>query len=64
MRVPVVPMVEMPQRALAHRHGVVGFDVLDDLSTEAVLAAATEEDAPVVLQTSVQTPDRSAVRVF
>ncbi|WP_448638841.1 hypothetical protein [Geodermatophilus sp. URMC 63] len=60
---PVVPM-EMLQRALADRHGVAAFDVLDDLTIGAVPAAATEEDAPDVLQTSGQISDRSAVRVF
>ncbi|PWW21877.1 fructose-bisphosphate aldolase class II [Geodermatophilus normandii] len=52
---PVVPMKEMLQRALADRYGVAAFNVLNDLSTEAVLAAATEENAPVILQTSVKT---------
>ncbi len=52
---PVVPMKETLDRALADRYGVAAFNVLDDLSIEAVLAAATEENAPVILQTSVKT---------
>ena len=52
---PVVPMKEILDRALAERYGVAAFNVLDDLTIEAVLAAATAEDAPVILQTSVKT---------
>ncbi|UQU62658.1 class II fructose-bisphosphate aldolase [Couchioplanes caeruleus] len=52
---PVVPMKEMLDRALADRYGVAAFNILNDLTIEAVLAAATEENAPVILQTSVKT---------
>ena len=52
---PVVSMKEMLYRALAERYGVAAFNVLDDLSIEAVLAAAVEERSPVILQTSVKT---------
>ncbi len=52
---PVVPMKEMLQRALADRYGVAAFNILNDLTIEAVLAAATEENSPVILQTSVKT---------
>ena len=52
---PVVSMKEMLDRALAERYGVAAFNVLDDLSIEAVLAAAVEERSPVILQTSVKT---------
>jgi ketose-bisphosphate aldolase len=53
--VPVVPMKEILDRAFAERYGVAAFNILDDLSIEAVLAAAVEERAPVILQTSVKT---------
>jgi fructose-bisphosphate aldolase class II len=53
--VPVVPMKEMLDRALAERYGVAAFNILNDLTVEAVLAAAVEEQAPVILQTSVKT---------
>jgi fructose-bisphosphate aldolase, class II len=53
--VPVVPMKEMLDRALADRYGVGAFNILNDLTIEAVLAAAVEERAPVILQTSVKT---------
>ena len=52
---PVVPMKEMLDRALADRYGVAAFNIINDLSVEAVLAAAVEENSPVILQTSVKT---------
>jgi fructose-bisphosphate aldolase class II len=48
-------MKEMLDRALADRYGVAAFNILNDLTIEAVLAAAVEEQAPVILQTSVKT---------
>jgi fructose-bisphosphate aldolase class II len=53
--VPVVPMKDILDRALAERYGVGAFNVINDLTIEAVLAAAVEENAPVILQTSVKT---------
>src|SRR3954467_265176 len=53
--VPVVPMKQVLDRALAERYGVAAFNILNDLTVEAVLAAAVEEQAPVILQTSVKT---------
>ncbi len=52
---PVVPMRELLARAFADRYGVAAFNILNDLTIEAVLAAAVEERAPVILQTSVKT---------
>jgi fructose-bisphosphate aldolase class II len=48
-------MKELLDRALADRYGVAAFNIVNDLSIEAVLAAAVEEHAPVILQTSVKT---------
>jgi fructose-bisphosphate aldolase class II len=53
--VPVVPMKQLLDRALADRYGVPAFNIVNDLSIEAVLAAAVEERSPVILQTSVKT---------
>jgi fructose-bisphosphate aldolase class II len=53
--VAVVPMKETLDRALAQRYAVAAFNVVDDLSIDAVLAAAVQERAPVILQTSVKT---------
>ncbi len=52
---PVVAMKEILDRAFAERYGVAAFNIVNDLTIEAVLAAATEERAPVILQTSVKT---------
>jgi fructose-bisphosphate aldolase, class II len=52
---PVVSMKEMLDRALAGRYGVAAINIVNDLSTEAVLEAAVAEQAPVILQTSVKT---------
>ncbi|MCZ2831093.1 class II fructose-bisphosphate aldolase [Modestobacter sp. VKM Ac-2986] len=52
---PVVPMKDLLDRALAERYGVPAFNVVNDLTVEAVLAAAVAERSPVVLQTSVKT---------
>lgn len=52
---PVVPLKEILERALAERYGVAAFNILNDLTIEAVLAAAAEEQAPVIVQTSVKT---------
>lgn len=52
---PVVPMKEMLDRALAEQYGVPAFNIVNDVTIEAVLAAAVEERSPVILQTSVKT---------
>lgn len=52
---PTVSMKETLDRALSERYGVAAFNVVNDLTIEAVLAAAVEENAPVILQTSVKT---------
>lgn len=41
--------------ALVRKYGVPAFNVVNDLTTEAVLVAAEQERSPVVLQTSVKT---------
>jgi fructose-bisphosphate aldolase class II len=48
-------MKEILDRALADRYGVAAFNIINDLTVEAVVAAAAEERAPVILQTSVKT---------
>ncbi|MFC7530995.1 class II fructose-bisphosphate aldolase [Actinoplanes sp. GCM10030250] len=52
---PVVAMKDILDRALAGRYGVAAFNIVNDLTLEAVLAAAEQERAPVILQTSVKT---------
>ena len=52
---PVVPLSDVLDRAFKERYGVAAFNVVNDLTLEAVLAAAVELDAPVIVQTSVKT---------
>jgi ketose-bisphosphate aldolase len=52
---PVVPTKEIVDRAFADGYGVAAINIVNDLTLEAVLAAATELRAPVIVQTSVKT---------
>ena len=52
---PVVPLKEMLGRAFAERYGVAAINIVNDLTLEAVLAAAVEQRSPVIIQTSVKT---------
>jgi ketose-bisphosphate aldolase len=52
---PVVPTGEILARAYRDRYGVAAINIVNDLTLEAVLAAATELDAPLIVQTSVKT---------
>jgi ketose-bisphosphate aldolase len=51
----VVPIREILDRAFAERYGVAAINIVDDLTLDAVLEAATELDAPLIVQTSVKT---------
>ncbi len=51
---PIVPTQEILKRAFAERYGVAAINVINDLTMEAVLAAAEELRAPVIVQTSVK----------
>jgi len=53
--VPAVWLKEIVDRAFAERYGVAAINVVNDLSMEAVLAAAVEQRSPVIVQTSVKT---------
>ena len=52
---PVVPLKEIVDRAFAERYGVAAINIVNDLTMEAVLAAAVQERAPLIVQTSVKT---------
>ena len=52
---PVVPTGEILSTAYRERYGVAAINVVNDLTLEAVLAAATEQRAPLIVQTSVKT---------
>ena len=51
----VVSMQEILAPAFKERYGVAAFNIFNDLSLEAVLAAAVEVRAPIIIQTSVKT---------
>lgn len=51
---PIVTTKEILDRAFAGRYGVAAINVFNDLTMEAVLAAAEELRAPIILQTSVK----------
>jgi fructose-bisphosphate aldolase class II len=52
---PVVPTKQIVDRAFEARYGVAAINVVNDLTMEAVLAAAEELRAPLIVQTSVKT---------
>ncbi|HEY3763806.1 MAG TPA: class II fructose-bisphosphate aldolase [Gaiellales bacterium] len=52
---PVVSFKEILDPAFEHRYGVAAFNVFNDLTLEAVLAAASELESPVIIQTSLKT---------
>lgn len=52
---PMVSLKEILDRAFSERYGVAAFNILNDLTVEAILDAAVQERAPVILQTSVKT---------
>jgi ketose-bisphosphate aldolase len=53
--VPVVPLKQIVDRAFSARYGVAAINVVNDLTLEAVLAAAVEQRSPIIVQTSVKT---------
>ena len=53
---PVVPLKRAPRRCLSQRrYGVPAINIVNDLTLEAVLAAAVESRSPLIVQTSVKT---------
>ena len=52
---PIVPTQEILQRAFRDRYGVAAINIVNDLTLAAVLAAAEELRAPLIVQTSVKT---------
>ena len=52
---PVVSMPEILDPAFDQRYGVAAINIVDDLTLEAVLAAATDLEAPLIVQTSLKT---------
>jgi fructose-bisphosphate aldolase class II len=62
--VPIVPTREILGRAFAERYGVAAINVVNDLTMQAVLDAAEELRAPVIVQTSPKHVNFTGVDVF
>ena len=52
---PVVPMQEILKHAFENRYGVGAFNIVNDLTMDAVLTAAAGTRSPVIVQVSVKT---------
>ncbi len=52
---PVVPFKEILQDAFDKRYGVPAFNIVNDLTLDAVLSAAEDAHSPIIIQTSVKT---------
>ena len=52
---PVSSMQDILKRAFVERYGVAAFNVFNDLTMEAALAAAAELKSPLIIQVSVKT---------
>ena len=61
---PVVPTQEIVGHAFRGRYGVAAINVVNDLTMEAVLTAAEELGAPLIVQTSVKTVQMSGAEVL
>ena len=61
---PVVPTGQILDRAFSERYGVAAINIVNDLTLEAVLAAAEELRAPVIVQTSVKTVEQVGLDVL
>jgi len=61
---PIVPFREIMADAFRQRYGVGAFNILNDLTLEAVLQAAQEARSPVIVQTSVKTVKAIGVDVL
>ena len=52
---PYVNMIDMLKKATAEGYAVGAFNILNELTARAIVAASEEQRAPVILQTSVAT---------
>jgi ketose-bisphosphate aldolase len=52
---PVASLRDILDPAFHERYGVAAFNVVDDISLQAVIDAATELESPLIVQTSVKT---------
>lgn len=61
---PVVPMQKILSDAFQKRYGVGAFNIVNDLTMDAVLAAAEETRSPVIVQVSVKTVKQMGARLI
>ncbi len=61
---PVVPMQEILADAFQQRYGVGAFNIFNDATMEAVLAAAAETRSPVIVQVSLKTVRQMGPRLI
>lgn len=61
---PVVPTRELLKRAFKERYAVAAINVVNDLTMDAVLSAAEELKAPVIVQTSVKHVEMTGIDVM
>src|SRR3954447_15609713 len=61
---PLTSLKDLLDPAFEQRYGVAAINIVNDLSIDAVLAAATDLEAPVILQTSLKTVKQIGPRVL
>jgi ketose-bisphosphate aldolase len=61
---PVVPMQQILKDAFHARYGVGAFNIVNDLTMDAVLSAAQETRSPVIVQVSVKTVKQMGARLL
>jgi ketose-bisphosphate aldolase len=61
---PLASFKDVLDPAFDQRYGVAAFNIVDDLSIDAVLTATTRLEAPVILQTSLKTVKQVGARVL
>ncbi|HEY4421328.1 MAG TPA: class II fructose-bisphosphate aldolase, partial [Pseudonocardia sp.] len=59
-----MPLTDILSDAFDKRYGVPAINVFNDLTLEAVLAAAVEKSSPLIVQTSVKTVKSIGVDVL
>jgi ketose-bisphosphate aldolase len=61
---PLAPLKDVLDPAFEERYGVAAINIVNDLTIEAVLAAATELESPLILQTSLKTVKQIGPKVL
>ena len=61
---PIRPTAQILEHALDGAYGVAAINIVNDLTLEAVLAAATQAEAPLIVQTSVKTVQAIGMRLL